>query len=146
MANDLNQCNFIGRLGRDVEMRYATNGDPIANFSIAVGRQWKSKDGEKTEEVEWVRCVAFGKLAGICGEFLAKGSQVFVSGRMKTRKWQDREGNDRYSTEIVCEDMQMLARAPGDSGQNRSSSSPRAPKRSDGGLSGMEDDDPHIPF
>lgn len=151
MSNDLNYCAFIGRLGRDVETRYATNGDPIANFSIAVGRQRKGQDGEKTEEVEWVRCVAFAKLAEICGEYLAKGSQVFVSGRMKTRKWQGNDGVDRYITEIIVNDMQMLARAPGDQSQDRESgetrqSPPRqqpARGRGDGGLSEMNDD---VPF
>lgn len=101
--NDLNQCNFIGRLGGDVETRYLTNGDAVVNFTIACG--WKSKD---SEGAEWVRIVAFGKLAGICSEYLSKGSRVFISGRIQTRKWQDQQGNDRYTTEIIANQMQML--------------------------------------
>lgn len=103
MANDLNQCSFIGRLGADPETRFLPSGDGVTNFRIASG--WKTKDKEGTE---WVSIVAFGKLADICQQYLKKGSQVFVQGRMQTRKWQDKEGNDRYSTEIVADRMQML--------------------------------------
>src|SRR5210317_527734 len=101
--NDLNQCNFIGRLARDPEIRYTPNGDAIASLSIACG--WKGKD---KEGAEWVRVSAFGKLAEIIGQYLRKGSQVYISGRMQTRKWQDKEGKDRYTTEIVADKMQML--------------------------------------
>lgn len=103
MANDLNQCNFIGRLGKDPEVRYMASGDAVCNFDIAVG--WKTKD---KEGAEWVRISVFGKLAEICGKYLKRGSKVFISGRFTTRKWQDQNGNDRYSTEIRCETMQML--------------------------------------
>lgn len=93
MANDLNQCSFIGRLGADVEMRYMPSGDAVASFSIAVGSQWKDKaSGEKRESVEWVNITAFGKLGEICGEYLRKGSQVYVSGRLKTEKYQAKDG------------------------------------------------------
>lgn len=108
MSNDLNQCLFIGRLGKDPETRYMPDGKAVTNFSIAVGSQWKSKGGEKHDSTEWVNCTAYEKLAEICGEYLKKGSQVFISGRMKTRKWQDKEGKDRYTTEIIVERMQML--------------------------------------
>lgn len=103
MANDLNQCTFTGRLGRDVEQRFLPNGDAVANFSIAVG--WKSKD---KEGAEWVNIVAFGKLAEICAQYLSKGSKVLISGAMRTRKWQDKAGNDKYTTEIVADKMLML--------------------------------------
>lgn len=104
MASDLNRCEFIGRLGRDVEVRYSPSGDAIANFSIACG--WKTKD---KEGVEWVSIVAFGKLAEICGEYLSKGKQVYIAGRFNTQKYQDKEtGQDRYSTRIVADQMQML--------------------------------------
>lgn len=103
MANDLNQCNFIGRLGKDVELRYSAAGNAIASFSLAVG--WK---GKETEGVEWVSVAAFDKLAEICGQYLKKGSQVFISGRMKTEKYDDKEGITRYSTKIVADRMQML--------------------------------------
>lgn len=102
MANDLNQCNFIGRLGKDVEMRYQPSGDGIASFSIAVG--WKSKD---KEGAEWVNITAFGKLAEICGQYLKKGSKVFISGRFKTDKY-EKDGQIRYSTSIIANILQML--------------------------------------
>lgn len=109
MANDLNQCNFIGRLGKDPEIRYMADGKAVANFSIAIGSQWKDKQsGQKQESTEWVRASAFGKLAEIIGEYVEKGSQIFLSGKIQTRKWQDNEGKDRYTTEIVANSMQML--------------------------------------
>jgi len=109
MANDLNQCNFIGRLGQDVEIKYLPSGEAVANLSLAVGESWKDKQtGAKQERTEWVRAVAFGKLADIMGQYLSKGSKVFIGGKMRTRKWQDQSGADRYSTEIVVKDMQML--------------------------------------
>ena len=108
MANDHNRCEFIGRLGKDPELRYAPSGDAVCNFSIACG--WKSKDKEGTE---WVRLVAFGKLAEICGQYLRKGSQVFVAGRMNTRKWQNKQGVDQYSTEINIDQLQMLGKPEG---------------------------------
>lgn len=101
--SDLNQCNFIGRLGSDPETRYTGNGDSVTNISLACG--WKSKDKEGTE---WVRVTAFGKLAEIMQQYLHKGSQVYIQGRMKTDKWQDKEGNDRYSTSVIADRMQML--------------------------------------
>ncbi len=107
MANDLNRCEFIGRLGKDPETRFMPNGDAVCNFSIAVG--WKSKEKEGTE---WVRVNAFKQLAEICGKYLTKGSQVYISGRMSTRKWRDKDGSDRYSTEINADQMQMLGGKP----------------------------------
>lgn len=103
MANDLNQCNFIGRLGRDPEMRTISGDRAVCNFSIACG--WKGKSAEGTE---WVRVVVWGKLAEICGQYLTKGSRVFISGRMQTREWEDKDGNKRYTTEIIANDLQML--------------------------------------
>ncbi len=108
MANDLNRCEFIGRLGKDPEVRYSPDGKAIANFSIACGSSWKDRNtGEKKESTEWIRLVAFGKLGEIVAEFLRKGSQVYVSGRMQTREW-EKDGVKRYSTEIVADQMQML--------------------------------------
>ena len=113
MANDLNNCSFIGRLGKDPEIRAMPNGDQVANFSIACG--WKSKQKEGTE---WVNIVAFGKLAEIIGQYLKKGSRIYISGGMRTRKWQDQSGADRYSVEIVAKDMIMLdGKGSGNSGQ-----------------------------
>ena len=103
MSNDLNRCEFIGRLGKDPEVRFTASGEAICDFSIAVN--WKTKDKDGTE---WVRIKSFGKLAGICGDYLKKGSQVFIAGRMTTRKWQNKDGVDQYTTEVVADQMQML--------------------------------------
>jgi single-strand DNA-binding protein len=103
MANDLNQCNFIGRLGKDPETRSMPNGDQVANFSIACG--WKTKTKEGTE---WINIVAFGRLAEIIDQYLSKGSKVFISGNMRTRKWDDKDGVTKYTTEIVARELQFL--------------------------------------
>ena len=106
----INQCNFIGRLGRDPEIRYTQSGKAVASFSIACSEK---RGGEET--TEWVNVVAWEKLAEICGQYLVKGSLVFISGRMQTRKWQDKDGGTRYTTEIVAREMKMLdSRGGGD--------------------------------
>jgi len=140
MANDLNQCNFIGRLGADPDSRYLSNGDAVCNFRIAVG--WK---GKEKEGAEWVPCTAYGKLAEICGEYLRKGSQVFVSGRFITRKWQDKDGNDRYTSEINLDRMQMLGSKAGSDTDRPAAQSrePAAKPAPSGGVADMESD---IPF
>ena len=107
MANDLNKCMFIGRLGKDPDVKVTPAGSAIANISLACG--WKSKDKEGTE---WVRIVAFGKLAEIMQKYLKKGSKIYVDGSLRTRKWQAQDGSDRYSTEIVADQMQMLDGRP----------------------------------
>lgn len=120
MSNDLNRCQFIGRLGQDPEQKFLPSGAAVCNFSIAVGEQWKDKQsGERQERTEWVRITAFGKLAEICGQYLTKGSRIYASGRMVTRKWQAQDGTDRYTTEIVASEMQMLDGKPQD-GQQQS--------------------------
>jgi single-strand DNA-binding protein len=104
----VNKVILIGNLGRDPEMRYMPSGDAIANFSIATTDTWKDKDGQKQERTEWHRISVFGKLAEICGEYLKKGAPVYVEGKLQTRKWQDKEGNERQTTEVVADRMQML--------------------------------------
>lgn len=104
----LNQCNFIGTLGKDPESRFFPDGAAVCNFSIAVNEKWKDKSGEKKERVEWVNIVATHGLAEVCGKYLQKGSSVFVSGKFSTRKWKDKDGQDRYTTEIRADAMQML--------------------------------------
>ena len=105
----LNKVHIIGNLGRDPELRYSAAGAAVCNIAIATSRQWKSKDsGEKAEETEWHRVVFYDRLAEIAGEYLKKGRSVYVEGRLKTRKWTDKEGVERYTTEIVAEKMQML--------------------------------------
>jgi single-strand DNA-binding protein len=141
MAKDLNLCQFIGRLGKDVEMRYTSDGKAVANLSIACGESWKDKTGAKQERTEWIRVVAFGKLAEIMGEYLSKGSQVYISGRMTTRKWQDQSGQDRYSTEIVADQLQML-------GGNTGGQSKQGDDQRHGSAQPMPDDgfEDQIPF
>lgn len=109
MARGVNKVILIGNLGRDPEVRYSPNGSAVANVTLATSESWKDKNsGEKQEKTEWHRVVFFGRLAEIAGEYLKKGSQVYVEGRLQTRKWQDKEGHDRYTTEIVANEMQML--------------------------------------
>ena len=108
-SRGVNKVILVGHLGRDPEIRYAASGAAIANASLATSESWKDKTtGENTERTEWHRVVFFGRLAEIVGEYLKKGSQIYVEGRIQTRKWQDKDGNDRYTTEVVANDMQML--------------------------------------
>jgi len=109
MARGVNKAILIGHLGRDPEIRYSPSGAAVANVNIATTESWRDKQtGEQQERTEWHRIVFFGRLAEIVGEYLKKGSQVYIEGRLQTRKWQDKEGNDRWTTEIVANDMQML--------------------------------------
>lgn len=105
----INKCEFIGRLGQDPEVRYSQDGTAFCNLSIGCTEKWKDKQTqEQREHTEWVRCVASSRLAEVCGEYLRKGALVYVSGKMNTRKWQDQNGQDRYSTEIRINEMKML--------------------------------------
>jgi len=104
----VNKVILVGNLGRDPEVRYTPDNAAITNISVATTDTWKDKSGEKQERTEWHRVAFFGKLAEIAGEYLKKGSQVYVEGRLQTRKWQDKEGQERYTTEIVADRMQML--------------------------------------
>ncbi|MBP8145560.1 single-stranded DNA-binding protein [Pseudorhodoferax sp.] len=105
----VNKVIVLGNLGRDPELRYTPNGAAVCNVSIATTRNWKSKDsGERQEETEWHRVVFYDRLAEIAGEYLKKGRPVYVEGRLKTRKWQDKDGKDNYTTEIIAEQMQLL--------------------------------------
>lgn len=119
----INVCTFIGRLGADPETRATQSGDTVTNIRIACSESWKDKNGDKQERTEWVPVVFFGRLAEIVSEYLHKGSLVYVSGRMQTRKWQDRDGNDRYTTEIVAREMKMLDGKKG-GGQQEASAPP----------------------
>ena len=128
----LNQCNFIGNVGGDPSIRYTQDGKAVANLSIAVTEKWKDK-----EHTEWVKCVFWGKLAEIVEKYIHKGSKVFISGRMQTRKWEDKEGNTRYSTEVVCGQMQMLDSKGSQGNQSNQGSQEQG---------GPVDDDMDIPF
>lgn len=123
MANDLNQCTFIGRAGKDPELRYMTNGKAVLNISIAIGESWKT-DGERQEKTTWVPLVMYDKLAEIAGEYVKKGGQIMVSGKLSVRKWQNKEGTDQYTTEIVCDKMQLLG------GKSQQDEEPQRPARS----------------
>lgn len=152
----LNKAVLIGNLGQDPEVRYAPSGDAICNVSVATSETWKDKtSGEKRESVEWHKVVFFGKLAEIAGQYLKKGSQVYVEGRIQTRKWQDKDGQDRYTTEIRADTMKMLGgkaeggEAPRQSApqqrQDQQRSAPaRQPAPAAGGFGDFGDDD--IPF
>ncbi|HMN81082.1 MAG TPA: single-stranded DNA-binding protein [Burkholderiaceae bacterium] len=113
----VNRVTLIGNLGRDPETRYSPDGAAITNVTIATSRQWKDKTtGERKEETEWHRVVFYGRLAEIAGEYLKKGRPVYVEGRLKTRKWQDKDGVDKYTTEIIAEEMQLLGSRDGGGG------------------------------
>ena len=144
--SDLNKVMLIGRLGKDPEMHYTTSGAAIANVTVATGSKWKDKQtGEQKEKTEWHRVVFFQRLAEIVGEYLKKGSQVYVEGQLQTRKWQDKDGNDRYTTEIVGQQMQMLGSRNDNqepSGQGGFRDKPA--DKPQGGDGGFDDDD--IPF
>ena len=156
----VNKVIIIGNLGRDPETRYMPDGGAITNISVATTDKWKDKSGEMQEKTEWHRVAFFGKLAEIAGEYLKKGSQVYVEGRLQTRKWQDKDGADKYSTEIVANVMQMLGSRQGmggggggggggdreggeREGGGRPASKPAAGKPAGGKFEDFEDD---IPF
>jgi single-strand DNA-binding protein len=147
----VNKVIIVGNLGRDPETRYNPEGGAITNISVATTDTWKDKaSGEKQERTEWHRVVFFSRLAEIAGEYLKKGSQVYVEGSLRTRKWQDKEGKERYTTEIVADRMQMLgSRQGGGDAGGREAKEPAAAgedkpsKKSVGKLEDMEDD---IPF
>ena len=155
MARGVNKVILVGNLGRDPEVRYSPNGQAVANITIATSESWKDKNtGDKQERTEWHRVVFFGRLAEIAGEYLKKGMQVYVEGRLQTRKWQDKEGQDRYTTEIVASEMQMLGSRGGAGGGDYSqdtsydqSKAPRAggAKAPASATAGGEPDD-DIPF
>ena len=152
MARGVNKAIIVGTLGQDPEVRYTANGGAVANISVATNESWRDKaTGEAQERTEWHRIVMFGKLAEIAQQYLKKGSQAYFEGRIQTRKWQDQSGNDRYSTEIVANEMQMLGgRAGGgggapmeSSGQSQSQSQSRpAPAET----APMDDGFDDIPF
>lgn len=106
----LNKVQIIGNLGADPEMRFTASGQAVATFNVAVNRRYQTRDGERREETEWVRCVAWARLAETTSQYLTKGSQVYLEGRLQTRQWEDREGQRRYTTEVVANDVQFLDR------------------------------------
>jgi len=136
----VNKAILVGRLGADPEVRYTNSGTAVANFNMATSVNFTDKNGEKTEKTEWHRIVAFGRLGEICGEYLSKGKQVYIEGRLQTREWEDRDGNKKKTTEIVAGTMQMLGAA---SDKVRGDVSDAPPPVSDIPNIGTEDD---VPF
>jgi len=154
MARGVNKVILVGNLGKDPEVRYMPNGNAVANITLATTDSWKDKQsGEQQEKTEWHRIVMFRRLGEIAGEYLKKGSQVYIEGKLQTRKWQDNSGNDRYTTEIVASEMQMLGGRGGGSADFSSASAPAqaasaqsapAPAPAPAAAGGDFDDD--IPF
>ncbi|RMG49847.1 MAG: single-stranded DNA-binding protein [Gammaproteobacteria bacterium] len=152
-SRGINKVILIGNLGADPEVRYTASGSAVANLRIATSESWKDKNtGETQERTEWHRVVMFGRLGEIAGEYLRKGSKVYIEGRLQTRKWQDQGGQDRYTTEIVANEMQMLDSrggdagfdAPAQGGGQRAQSAPQpAPAAAEPPMGDFDDD---IPF
>lgn len=144
----LNKVILIGNLGKDPETRYAPSGDAICNLTIATSESWKDKaTGEKKEQTEWHRVVMFQKLAEIAAQYLAKGSSVYIEGRLQTRKWQDKDGTDRYTTEIRADQMKMLGgKSDGASAPHEPRHHSAKPQPSNAPASGGDFDDQDIPF
>ena len=133
----VNKVIVLGNLGKDPELRHLPNGDAVCNFSLATTESWKDKNGDKKEQTEWHRVTLFKKLAEIAAQYVKKGNPLYVEGKIQTKKWQDKEGNDRYTTEIVADKIQLLG--------GRQSETPDVPvARKSGGSVAIMDDD--IPF
>jgi len=138
MARGINKVILVGNLGKDPETRYMPNGKAVTNFSIATSESWKDKQtGEQREQTEWHNIVMYDRLAEIAAEYLRKGSQVYVEGKLRTRKWQDKEGRDRYTTEINANEMQMLGSRGGAAG-GAGTESRGEPRMAPGGGAGGE--------
>ena len=158
MARGINKVILIGNLGQDPEVKFMPNGNAVTNVTIATSESWKDKNtGEQVDKTEWHRVVFFRRLAEIAGEYLKKGSKVYIEGKLQTRKWQDQSGNDRYTTEIVANEMQMLdSRGGGGGGDFKPSSNQASNKQPSGQSSnqapatapagGFDDFDDDIPF
>ena len=130
MSRGINKVILVGNLGKDPEMRYTADSRAVANLTIATSEQWKDKNtGQQQEKTEWHRVVAFGRLAEIIGDYVKKGSQVYIEGKIQTRKWQDQQGQDRYTTEIVANEMQMLGGKRDDNQRQNTPQRQQAPQQ-----------------
>ena len=112
MAKGVNKCIIIGNLGQDPDLKWMTNGNAVANFTVATSESWKDQQGQIQERTEWIRIVIYRKLAEIAAEYLRKGSKVYLEGKLQTREWQDQQGQKKYTTEVICYEMQMLDKNP----------------------------------
>ena len=147
MARGINKVIIVGNLGNDPDTKYMPSGGAVTNLSVATNESWKDKQtGEQKERTEWHRVAMFGRLAEIAAEYLRKGSQVYVEGRLRTRKWQDQQGNDRYTTEIIADEMQMLGgRGGGAPSMGGGGPAPSGPPQG-GGPAPSDDFEDDIPF
>jgi single-strand DNA-binding protein len=145
MAASVNKVILVGNIGKDPEVRYMTSGDPVATISLATTDTWKDKEGAKQERTEWHRVVFFGKLAQIVADYVKKGMSIYVEGALRTRKWQDSSGQDRYTTEIVAGSMQMLGGAR-NSSPDMSTSQPAAQPFAPSSNASFDDLEDDIPF
>jgi single-strand DNA-binding protein len=144
MSRGINSCHFIGNLGRDAETRYSQNGSAVCNFSIACTEVWM-KDGEKQEKTEWVPVVLFGKLAEAIAEYLLRGTTVYVQGKFRTEKWQDRDGKDRYTTKVYADTVQLLG-SPRGGGRDRDDEPQERRQQQEKRKPPSDDFDDDIPF
>ena len=143
MARGVNKVIVVGNLGQDPETRYMPSGSAVTNLRIATNESWKDKQtGEQKDRTEWHSVAMFGRLAEIAAEYLRKGSQVYIEGKLRTRKWQDKDGNDRYTTEIIADEMQMLGSRSGGGAPAMGDSPPASPPPKPSG----DDFDDDIPF
>lgn len=142
----VNKVILVGNLGKDPEVRYIPNGDAVCNFSIATTDTWKDKAGTKQEKTEWHNIVIYRKLAEIAGEYLKQGSPVYLEGRLQTRKWQTKEGQDRYSTEVIADQMQMLGSKGASSSNGESAHTQSQDKKPNEQSKGFDDFEDDIPF
>lgn len=145
MAASVNKVILLGNIGKDPEVRYMTSGDPVATVSLATTEVWKDKDGSKQERTEWHRVVFFGRLAQIVSDYVKKGMSIYVEGALRTRKWQDQSGQDRYTTEIVAGTMQMLGSSR-NSNQDMGPSPAQPSMKSSAPSSSLDDLEDDIPF
>jgi single-strand DNA-binding protein len=145
----VNKVILVGRLGKDPELKYTQGGTPVANFSLATDETWTDQSGEKQQRTEWHNIVAWKKLAEICGQYVKKGQQIYIEGKIQTRKWEDKDGNSRYTTEVVASNLVLLGKKEGggneETDQKARKTAPKkgAPKKEEGDQEITDDD---IPF
>ena len=151
----VNKVILVGRLGKDPETRFMTNGEAVTNVTLATSENWKDKSGEKQEKTEWHNLTFYRRLAEIAGEYLKKGSMIYVEGKLATRKWQDKEGKDRYTTDIIVNEMQMLSSKSSSGGSfevvdkpagGAAAATPAAKKPAPAKAGGFDNFDDDIPF
>ena len=139
-SRGVNKVILVGNLGNDPEVRYMPNGNAVANLSIATSESWKDQQGQQQERTEWHRITMYRRLAEIAGEYLKKGSQIYIEGKLQTRKWQDQQGNDKYTTEVIADQMQMLGGGRSDGGQGNQGGYQQRPQQNqnNGGNQGYQ--------